>query len=82
VLVASGSEGWKGYGITVQADGESISDPRALESAVRGKLLSAPMTSVQVRADRGLTFGNVEPVLRACGQGGAKSVRLATERIP
>jgi biopolymer transport protein ExbD len=66
----------------VQVDGEPVADAKSLEAAVRGKILTAPLTSVQVRADRALTFGNVEPVLRACGQGGAKSVRLATERIP
>ncbi|MFN7022096.1 MAG: ExbD/TolR family protein, partial [Phycisphaerales bacterium] len=68
--------------ITVQVDGETVADAAALESAVRGRILAAPLTSIQVRADRALSFGNVEPVLRACGQGGARSVRLATERAP
>lgn len=80
--VAEGAEGWKSLGITVQADGEPVADSKALEAAIRGKILAAPLTSIQVRADRALNFGNVEPVLRACGQGGAKSVRLATERTP
>ncbi len=45
----------------------------------------APATSigdvpVQVRADRSLAFGDVEPVLRAARAAGATGVRLVTER--
>jgi biopolymer transport protein ExbD len=82
--LAEGAQGWRTYGITVQADGESMSDAKALEAAVRGKLASAPGggagLSIQIRADRDLPFGSVEPVLRSCGQAGAKSVRFAAER--
>ncbi len=80
--VAAGSAGWRSLGVAVQVDGEAVSDAKALESMVRGKLLGSPLTSIQVRADKALSYGSVEPVLRACGQGGAKSVRLATERVP
>jgi biopolymer transport protein ExbD len=80
--VVLATEGWRSFGITVQVDGRAVVDAKELESEVRGKLLDAPLTSIQVRADRGLAYGSVEPVLKACGQGGAKSVRLATERVP
>lgn len=71
---------WRPYGITVQLDGETMTDAKALETAIRGKLASAPSTSIQIRGHSGLNFGAVEPVLRTCGQAGAKSVRLAAER--
>jgi biopolymer transport protein ExbD len=74
--------GWGTYGIEVHADGLPLDNPKSLESAVRGKLAANSAASVQVRADRTLLWANVEPVLRAAGQGGAKSVRLATERLP
>jgi biopolymer transport protein ExbD len=81
---AESGSGWRAYGITVQADGEMMADVKALESAVRGKLAAAPGggagLSIQIRADRDLPFGSVEPVLRSCGQAGAKSVRFAAER--
>ncbi|MBY0311566.1 MAG: biopolymer transporter ExbD [Phycisphaerales bacterium] len=72
--------GWGAYGIRVQADGRTLDFPKDLETAVRGKLAGNPSASVQVRADRELPYGAIEPVLRALGLGGAKSVRLATER--
>jgi len=78
---ASGSI-WDRLGITVQADGEVCPDVAFLESAVRAKLRQARDTSIQVRGDRALQFGQIEPVLRACGQAGAKSVRFATEKEP
>jgi len=78
--IADLSTGWKAFGVTVQADGEAMPDGKALESAVRGRLSLAPALSIQIRADRDLPFGAVEPVLRSCGQAGAKSVRFAAER--
>jgi biopolymer transport protein ExbD len=74
--------GWNVYGVAVFADGQEVQNPKGLEQAVRGKLAANPAASVQVRADKTLLFGSIEPVLRAAGQGGAKSVRLATERLP
>ena len=74
--------GWGTYGVVVHADGLPLDNAKSLESAVRGKLAVNPAASVQVRADRTLLWANVEPVLRAAGNGGAKSVRLATERLP
>jgi biopolymer transport protein ExbD len=67
-------------GIIVQVDGKDAADLKAVEAAVFAHINNQPDTSVQVRADRDLSFGVVEPVLRAAGQGGAKSVRLATEK--
>jgi biopolymer transport protein ExbD len=75
-------QGWGAYGVAVHADGLPLDNSKSLESAVRNKLAINPTASVQVRADRSLLWQNVEPVLRATGQGGAKSVRLATERLP
>lgn len=80
--LADASAGWKGFGITVQADGQPVADGKALETAVRARLAEAPGLSIQVRGDRLLPYGAVEPVLRACGQAGAKSVRFAAERDP
>ncbi len=73
---------WTGYGIAVFSEGQELANPKALEAAVRGKLAANAAASVQVRADRSLPWGSIDPVLRAAGQGGAKSVRLATERVP
>lgn len=72
--------GWAALGVVVQLDGEETNDAPALEAMIRSKILERSDVSVQVRADRELAFGAVEPVLRALGQAGAKSVRLATER--
>lgn len=77
---AVGGDAWARLGISVQVDGSYTGDAKALESFVRGRLSEQPTLSVQVRADRDLSFGAIEPVLRAAGQGGAKSVRLAAEK--
>ncbi len=73
---------WDRLGITVQADGEVCPDVAFLEASVRSRLKKAKDTSIQVRGDKFLQFGQIEPVLRACGQAGAKSVRFATEKEP
>lgn len=72
--------GWAALGVSVQADGQVTDDSKALEAAVRGRLAESPGLSIQVRGDESLAFGAVEPVLRACGQAGAKSVRFAAQR--
>ena len=72
--------GWAALGVVVQLDGEETNDAAALQSVIRNRLLERPDLSVQVRADRDLAFGAVDPVLTALGQAGVKSVRLATER--
>lgn len=73
---------WSALGIAVQVDGQPVEDSKALENAVRSRIAEHNNASVQVRADRELAYGSVEPVLRAAGMGGARSVRLATERLP
>jgi biopolymer transport protein ExbD len=74
--------GWGAYGVTVHLDGQPVDTPKDLESAVRGKLAGDAAASVQIRADRDLPFGAIDPVLQAAGRGGAKSVRMAAERVP
>lgn len=77
---AAGSTTFAGMGLVVQVDGRSVEDAKGVELAVLARISERPETGVQVRADRDLSFGAVEPVLRAAGRGGAKSVRLAAER--
>ena len=57
-----------------------VPDALSLENIVRDRILDRPATAIEIRADRELPFGAVEPVLRACGKAGARSVRLATEK--
>ncbi len=40
----------------------------------------AANSAVQVRADRRLTYGAIEPVVQACREAGLTSVRFVTER--
>ena len=72
--------GFAGIGVAVEVDGQRIDDSKALESLVRAKLTQDAGASIQIRADRELSFAAVEPVLRSCGNAGAKSVRLAAEK--
>jgi biopolymer transport protein ExbD len=72
--------GFAAIGVAVEVDGETVGDSGALEKAVRGKLAIDAQASIQLRADRELSFAAVEPVLRAVGNAGAKSVRFATEK--
>lgn len=74
------SGGFAGIGVAVEVDGQRIDDSKALESLVRAKLTQDAGASIQIRADRELSFAAVEPVLRSCGNAGAKSVRLAAEK--
>jgi biopolymer transport protein ExbD len=71
---------WADLGVRVQLDGDDQRDSKSLEGAVRIRMAGSPELSVQVRADRDLPFGLIEPVLRACGNAGAKGVRFAAER--
>jgi biopolymer transport protein ExbD len=81
--------------ITVVADVGGGLDPKArvlidgvdvpmsgLEGALRARVGSDPAaTVVQVRADRRLNYGAVEPVVKACRAAGLTAVRLVTERV-
>jgi biopolymer transport protein ExbD len=82
VRAEAGSAGaaWLGGAGRLLVAGKEVADGAALESLVRGRLLDRPATSVEIRADRDLPYGAVEPVLRACGKAGARSVRLAAEK--
>lgn len=77
---AERSAGFAAAGVIVQLDGKFMVDAKALEGQVFSRINEQPETSVQLRADRDLSFGLVEPVLRACRDAGAKNVRLATEK--
>ncbi len=75
-----GERGWASLGVSVQADGQTLADARELEATVRSALAKDAAASIQLRADRDLPFGTVEPVLRACGNAGAKAIRFAAEK--
>lgn len=81
-VATPGEAGWASLGVSVQADGATIVDAKGLESAVRAALAQDAGVSIQLRADRDLPFGVVEPVLRSFGNAGAKSVRFAAEKQP
>ncbi|HVU63311.1 MAG TPA: biopolymer transporter ExbD [Phycisphaerales bacterium] len=72
--------GFGAHGISVYTEGETMDTPKELENAVRAKLAAHPAASLQIRGERSLPWGSLDPVLRAAAFGGAKSVRLATER--
>ena len=51
----------------------------ALAALIRARTERRPDTSVQIRAHRSLSFGAVEPVVRACRAAGVGVVHIATE---
>ncbi len=79
---APGPGGWPALVPTVTADERRLGEPRALETWVRTRLAERPLSVVQVRAERDLPYGAVQPVLSACARGGATTVRLALEHAP
>ena len=64
----------------VYVTGELVADLDAFQTIIQAHVRAAPETSLEIRADRALRYGVVEPVLRACTKAGALDVRLATER--
>jgi biopolymer transport protein ExbD len=68
-------------GATATVLGQFVPNAGAMEALVREKLRSDPTAVVQIRAHRELPFGAVEPVIRACGRGGATTIRLVTEKV-
>ena len=46
---------------------------------IESRLASRPDTTVQIRADRSLMYGAVEPIIAACRAAGVGTVRIATE---
>jgi biopolymer transport protein ExbD len=63
---------------TIDVDGSPVADAPALATLLKG--LDASNRPVHVRADRGLEYGSVGPLLDACRQAGVASVKLATRR--
>ncbi len=76
----AGPGGWAAAVPFVIAEDRPLPDPGALERLVRTRLAERPLCVVQVRAERDLSYGSVQPVLSALARGGAKTVRLALER--
>lgn len=68
-------------GARIVVEGRDV-DAGLLEVLVRERLVAAPSTPIQLRADRALAYGAVEPVVRACRAAGAPSLRLVAERAP
>lgn len=66
----------------VIVDGAPLAGPLQLETLVRERLARNPALVVQIRAEQSFEFRVVAPVMKACTQGGATSVRLAAERAP
>jgi len=64
----------------VMVEGKQLASTGELETFLALRLAERPRTQIQLRADRELPFGLVEPVLRACARAGAKSARLAAEK--
>ncbi len=79
VVPVSGA-GWPGAGAQVVVERAVIAGAEDLERLVRDRLGSHPGTSVQVRAEKDLSWDLVAPVLRSCTRAGAANVRLATDR--
>ena len=93
--VGATSEAQKPVVITVLAEGggsgleltsrvllDGVDVPRGeLENALRARVGgNAATTTVQVRADRRLTYAAVEPVVKACRGAGLTAVWLVTEK--
>jgi biopolymer transport protein ExbD len=72
--------GWPAAVPFVISEDRTLADAGSLERLVRTRLLERPLCVVQVRAERDLSYGSVQPVLSALARGGAKTVRLALER--
>lgn len=62
----------------IELDGSRVADAAALRPLL--EKLEASKRVVQVRADKGLSYGVVAPVLEACRGAGVASVKLATQR--
>lgn len=64
----------------IRIDNTDVAD-EALVSALRARVGPAAASStVQVRADRRLTYASVAPVVQACREVGLTSIRFVTER--
>lgn len=84
---------WGGVQARVLVGGQEAGDPREIEAILRDRAemnlaaIGLPgndlsRTPVVIRADRGVPFAAVEPVLAACSALGITKVDYATERVP
>lgn len=74
--------GWPGAVPAVVVEDRRLPDSAALERFIHTRMAERPLSVVQVRAERDLSYGAVRPVLSAIARGGATTVRLALERKP
>ncbi len=79
VSAGTSSESWFA-GTRVLVEGREVATPRLLAIMINERLAEQPETAVQIRGDRRLPFGAVDPVLRACAAAGAQTVRLMSEQ--
>ena len=77
---APGSPTWPAGVPGVSVDQSDMNSPLSMETYIRSRLAERPLCVVQVRAERDLNYGQVQPVLAAIARGGATTVRLAMER--
>ncbi len=80
-----GSIAWGGARARVYVDGVPLIDEAELEALLSARAAGQPASAaptLQVRADRDLPYGLVQPALSAAGRAGLTAVRLATERLP
>ena len=61
--------------------GKPVANLEEFQTIVASHVKAAPETSLEIRADRALRYGVVEPVLRACQREGLTLVRMSTERV-
>jgi biopolymer transport protein ExbD len=50
-----------------------------LEAALVARIAENPATTVLLRADRGLVYAHISPIIAACRRAGAATVNLAVE---
>ncbi len=64
----------------VTAEDRDFGTARDLETFVRTRLAANPECAVEIRADRALPYGWVEPAILAVARAGAPAARLAAEK--
>ncbi len=67
-----------GGGIEILLDGETMTESQ-VETAVAQRLAVEREAKVLLRAERGLAYGHVSPVVAACRRAGAESIRVGVE---
>lgn len=66
--------------VTIEV-GRRVLSADELARFIESRIADRPETTVQIRADRSLSFGAVEPIIAACRAAGVGTVRIATEAI-